>query len=136
GVPPLLDEQGLVAREAPLLDRLLHHPERGPVLHRSAGVGELELGVDLDRGRLAHDPVEPHERRVADGGRDRAEAAGADERAPHGLPSARTRRSSPRAARAPASTSRAASVATISPGASRGASIGPGAIAPKPAPRA
>ena len=70
-------DQDLVAGEAPVREGVLHHPQRGAVLHGAAGVRELELGVDLDRGRLARHAREAHERRVADGLDDRG-AAGAN----------------------------------------------------------
>ena len=46
-------------------DRFLHHAQRGAILHASAGVEPLQLGVDLHAGRLQG--AQPDHGRVPDG---------------------------------------------------------------------
>src|SRR5262249_6459641 len=59
-------EDGLARHEPALADTLLDHLERGPVLHRAAGVETLDLAEQADAGRhtVAH-PLDLHQRRVA-----------------------------------------------------------------------
>ena len=53
--------------EQPAALAVLDHRERGAILHRAAGVVELELRVDLDPG-LRLEGLETDERRIADSG--------------------------------------------------------------------
>src|SRR5206468_1915212 len=59
-----LDDRPAGGQYAVALSRL-DHPERDPVLHAPARIEELELREDLTI-KVAADPVETHERRVAD----------------------------------------------------------------------
>ncbi len=52
-------------RQSSAAERLLHDAGRGAVLHRSAGIHPLGLGVDLGIGHIGANTLKPQERCVA-----------------------------------------------------------------------
>src|SRR5215204_4160267 len=65
-VPARRIEYGLLGRQRARLLAVPDHPQRGPVLHRSAGVAPLRLAKDVDARDLGRDARQLQKRRAAD----------------------------------------------------------------------